>query len=470
MPYSILTLAAELVDDFDVTLIDMRSDHNWQDIIKDAINEGNLLCVGLSSMTGYQLKYALDVARFVKQTRADMKVIWGGVHVSTLPQESLKSDLVDIVVRGEGEKTMLELCKALESGTDLRGLEGISYKDGIKVVNNLSRPYMDINLMKPMPWHLLKMDRYFMQKQLTPNTRRELDLGETSRGCPYQCTFCYNTTKNCSSSWRPMSPERTVKMIKDAIETFGIDGYWFRDDNYFVDLRRLDKILALLEEEGIDLPWYCPGIRMDTVNRIPQDTFEKLKRSNILRIRPGVESGSNSTLKLIKKNMKREEIIQANLRLKEFQIPVEYSYIIGFPTETLGDMYETVSLIHQLRKDNPYVVSQNINLFSPYPGTELWGTCLRMVFEAPTSIEQWSEYHHLNMNFGDYSKTMTNVMKSMSELSYYTAGIVYENFPTYLKVLSYPLRKWCDYRFKNNLFDMRADLEAVKFVRDKVFF
>ncbi|HLC46448.1 MAG TPA: radical SAM protein [Candidatus Nanoarchaeia archaeon] len=465
MPYSILTAAAELNDSFDLVLIDQRIDKNWKQTLADAMTP-SCLCVGVSSMTGTQLKYALDIARETRAINPKIPIVWGGIHVTILPEQSLKDPLADIVIRGEGESTFLELAQALEAKKSLHGILGLYFKENGKIIANPPRPPLDMNTLKPIPWKLVNPERYIMKGQLTKNTKREFDIGETSRGCPYTCTFCYNSQKT-HFTWRAMSPEKTVSVIKDAIKRFNIDGFWMRDDNFFVDFKRVDKILELLKKERISIPWYCPGIRIDTVNRLPQELLGKLIKSKVRRFRIGVESGSARSLKLINKLITPKDIIAANLRLGKSKIPVEYSYIIGFPTETLEDMYETVDLMLQLKKDNPYSVSHNINIYTPYPGTVLYEKALQMGLKEPKTMEKWSEYHHLSMNFSTYTKKEEKIMKNINELSYYCSGIVYDNLPPFLRALSLPLRLWSDLRLKMKWLTFRTDLEIVKFVRQK---
>jgi radical SAM superfamily enzyme YgiQ (UPF0313 family) len=465
LPYSLLTISSELVDKYEVIIIDQRTNSKWKEKLKNNISK--CLCVGISSMTGAQLKNALKISKIVRKLDPNIKIIWGGVHVSIMPKQALENKYIDIIVKGEGEKTFPELVNAIKKNEDLDKIKGICFIKNKKKINNPNRPLIDLNELKPIPWHLINIEKYLMKRQLTKNTKRELDLGEFSRGCPYRCTFCYNSTKT-QFTWRSMSPEKVVKVIKEAIDKFYIDGFWIRDDNFFVSFKYVEKVLKLMKDEGIKIPWYCPGLRIDTVNKFPEDLMDKLIKSNIKRFRIGVESGNERVLKLINKGIKPQEIINANLKLKKYKIPVEYSYIIGFPTETIKEMYDTVDLVIKMKKDNPYSVSHNINIYSPYPGTELYETSLKMGLKEPKTITEWSECHHLNMNYSNYSKKQKNIMKSISELSYYTAGFVYENFPLYLKILSLPLRWWCEFRFRFKIFKLRIDLEMVKKVR-KIF-
>lgn len=462
LPYSLLTIAAELIDKFQVILIDQRIDNQWKNRLKSMLSD-DCLCVSISSMTGTQLKYALEIAQLVRITNPKIPIIWGGVHVTILSEQSLKNQFVDIVVRDEGEATFLELAFALQSNKKLSRIKGISFKKDNKIIHNPPRPFIDINKLKPIPWELIKVEKYFMKGQVTKHTKREFDLGETSRGCPYRCKFCYNSIYNFV--WRPMTPENTVKILKEAIDRFNIDAFWLRDDNFFVDVKRVDKILDLMKKEKIDIPWYSSGVRIETINKLSSKMFKKLIGSQMKKLRIGAESGNDRILKLINKNISSKDIISANLRLKKYKIPVEYSYIIGFPTEKLKEMYDTVNLALQLKKDNPFSISHNINIYTPYPGTKLYETCLKMGFKEPKSIEEWSKFHHLNINFNLYNKKEQGIMKNINETSYYSSGITYDNLPIYLKVISFPLRKWCDFRFKNKMFNLRSDLEIVKNLR-----
>lgn len=466
IPHSILTLAASLANDFNVSLFDQRTETNWQKVLGNLITS-DCCCVGISSMTGSQLKNALSIARYVRKIAPNIPIVWGGIHVSILPEQSLESNLVDIVVTGEGDITMHELLSALKNNKPLDPIHGIMFKTNGKIIQTPPRPLLAMENLQPLPWEMIHPERYFMKGQLLPETKREMDLGETSRGCPFRCNFCYNSTKT-RFTWRAMSPEKTVRLIKDAIDRFDIDAFWLRDDNFFVNIGRVDKILDLMKKENIRIPWYCPGLRIDTVNQFSDAFFKKLLDSNIRRFRIGVESGNDRVLKLINKGITVDDIIKANRRLRDSKIPSEYTFIIGFPGETLDEMIDTADLVLRMKEENPYGISHNINIFTPYPGTQLYASTLECGLVAPTTIEGWADYHHMNMNLNNYDASQEAIMKSICELSYYTAGIVYENMATYLKIVSYPMRKWSEFRFRHKFFRFRPDLECAKFFRDLI--
>ncbi|GAH55929.1 unnamed protein product, partial [marine sediment metagenome] len=195
MPISLLAVAAPLVNAaHKIKIIDQRVEKNWKNLLLRYLKE-EPVCVGVSCMTGPQIKYALEVSKLVREN-STAPIVWGGVHPSLLPSQSLDNDFVDIVVEGEGEETFFELFQVLNNRLPLSRVKGVWYKENGELKKNPQRPFTDLNKQPPLSYQLLDIEKY---EAVNYGNRYFSFL--TSRGCPQKCAFCYNTSFN-KGQWR----------------------------------------------------------------------------------------------------------------------------------------------------------------------------------------------------------------------------------------------------------------------------
>ena len=200
LPLSLLCPAAPLDrKGYTVTIIDQFADPEWERKFEAAL-DARPLCVGVTCMTGPQILYAIEVSRRVKAKNPATPVIWGGVHASLMPAQTLANPYIDAVVVGEGEATFAELVDALRDGSPLSGIAGLQYKEGGAVRTTPPRDFVELDAEPPMPYHLIDVDRYrrrlFGVDHLTFNS---------SRGCIFRCTFCWDPVMH-QRTWRAMRP------------------------------------------------------------------------------------------------------------------------------------------------------------------------------------------------------------------------------------------------------------------------
>ena len=151
-PFGVLCASSLLnKENYKIKVIDQRTDKNWKNQIKSAL-KSNPLFVGISTMTGSQIYYALEMAKTVRKNNKDIKIVWGGTHPTIIPQQTLENEYVDIIVRGEGEETCLELAKRIEKNKDYSKLKGINL--------NPQRKYLDINKLPETPWKIINVKKY----------------------------------------------------------------------------------------------------------------------------------------------------------------------------------------------------------------------------------------------------------------------------------------------------------------------
>ncbi|HQO58178.1 MAG TPA: cobalamin-dependent protein, partial [Candidatus Omnitrophota bacterium] len=187
-PHALLTVAAPIVKaGYAVTLLDQRTMPLTIDDLRHYISS-DLICVGISTMTGTQVRHALHLARLVRQlTDGKVPIIWGGCHPSVMPEQTLENENVDIVIVGEGDQTFLETVQALEHKQSLKQVRGLLYSDGRAAIKTPPRPLLDVETLLPTPWELVDVEKYIHKDMYLQNSLRVLDIGQTSRGCPFNC-------------------------------------------------------------------------------------------------------------------------------------------------------------------------------------------------------------------------------------------------------------------------------------------
>jgi len=173
---------------YKVKIIDQRIDKFWKESLKKAIKDAHQPRILITTMTGLQIKFALEIARFVKKTNKRITIIFGGIHPSVLPYETLKNKNIDFVVIGDGEETLVELTETLDVDGDLSKVKGIGYKKDNEIIINERRNPFDLNKTLKVPYELIDVNQYtgaIEEKDEFPVV--------TGRGCVYNCAFCTNT-------------------------------------------------------------------------------------------------------------------------------------------------------------------------------------------------------------------------------------------------------------------------------------
>ena len=241
LPLSVLYLATALKKaGYQPKVLDMRVESF------KGLKEDDFIFAGISTMSGSQIKYGLDVARSIRAKNPSLPLVWGGVHPTLLPGQTLKNEYVDIVVRGDGERTIVELADALKTGQRLDGIKGLTFEKDGAVFSTPDREFVDIDTIGNLDYSLVPLDRY-------------LDVNEyfsyqSSRGCPHECIFCYNQCYN-RGIWRKKKPEVVIEELRYLVESLGISSFIFQEDNFFVSKERVRQICTRIIEEGWDIHW-----------------------------------------------------------------------------------------------------------------------------------------------------------------------------------------------------------------------
>ncbi len=413
LPFGLLCIATPADRaGYQVKIIDQRIEPNWRSILIKEL-EYDPICIGITSMTGPQLRYALEISRIAKKY-GNAPVVWGGVHPTILPEQTLKNEYIDIVVQGEGEETFLELVQTLKVNKPLSTVKGIWYKENGHIKHTAIRSFIDLNQHPPFSCHLIEPKKYI---------RTMFGIGNlsffTSRGCPYQCTFCFNTVFN-KRRWRSMDPDLAVQRIKEFVQRYNIKGLALFDSNFFADMDRGRIILKGIIREDLDLFISKITIRVDTLSKMNEDDFALLERVGCRLLLIGVESGSERIRALLKKPINVPILLEINQSLKRLSAVPYYAFMMGFPTETKEDLEESVSLAIRLLDENPNAV-KSFNIYTPFPGTELFDIAVKHGLNIPQRIEDWIpfNYRNLTQNAPWISKEMRKITEMLDFCSFF---------------------------------------------------
>ncbi len=383
LPLSLLSAVRLVAKEFNIVLIDTRVEKNWKTRLKAELDK-KPLCVGVTSITGGQIGYALEISNYVKAS-SNVPVVWGGIHASLLPESTLENPNIDILVIGEGEISFLELVRALANKTDLKGIPGVWYRNSSGIIKNPKRDFTKLDNLPALPLSLIHLNKF-----LPGFKKRGTFYIETSRGCPNQCAFCYNANYN-NNSWRAFSADRIIAELKFLYEHFKINSFYIVDDNFFVDLKRARAIAEGIINHNLDIFWEVQGITINSALKMDDGYLELLVRAGMKKVHFGVESASERVLKLINKNLKIDNVIEVNRKWGKHDIIVQYNFMCGFPGESLEDIRSTIDLVFQLMKENKRALISPLCPYTPYPGTALYEKSLKEGFIHKRSLRDWQD-------------------------------------------------------------------------------
>jgi anaerobic magnesium-protoporphyrin IX monomethyl ester cyclase len=378
LPLGIGYLAAVLEKEgYGVDVVDCQTKKFTKEALENKFRSLNPDIIGITSATVTYLP-ALDVLKSAKAAVPKALTIMGGPHVTVLDQEAVtESSDLDVVVRGEGEQTLLELARLLSDGNlkDLSQVQGITYKKNSQIIQTPDRPFMaDIDSLPHPAHHHFDVNLY---KLFGVNYMPII----TSRGCPSACTFCL-ARKMCGHSFRGRNPAKVVDELEWLRDEFNAGAFAFYDDTFTFDLKRAHAICDEMQKRKVDLPWDC----RTRVDRVSKELLAKLRATNCQLIHFGVESGSPEMLKLMRKGTTPELNAQAIKWAKEAGISVAVSLVIGYPTETPEMLQQTIDFLYKTKPDYVYMCEA-----VPYPGTELATFIKELGLEADANWNQYRE-------------------------------------------------------------------------------
>jgi radical SAM superfamily enzyme YgiQ (UPF0313 family) len=373
---------SEAADRFDVYPGTLENDDHsvWREI-RDTISDVAPQVVGIT-MLSVKARSAAKVAQICKEANPNTVVVVGADHPSTLPGLVLRDPHIDVVVRGEGEDTFLELIHCLDSKDrdhSMDAVAGISYRKGDQVVHNPPRPLIDDldGLPHSAIDSILHWDKY-----------QPVDFGGilSSRGCPYRCTFC-GVHNVWTRKVRYRSPESVVGEINWLHTTFGTDYISFRDANFTLNRERTLSFCEQLLAKGPSVEWEC----LTRPDLLDEDLLRHMRRAGCVTIRMGIESGDPEVLRNMRKEIDLDWVRKIARLLHKHDFYWSAYLLFGTPLETEGSIWRTVEFVREIKP--PYVT---IARYAPIPGTEM---CQELQQAGRLALDvSWAREH--NLQFG----------------------------------------------------------------------
>jgi len=359
-PVNLLYLASALISEgYEADVLDANALKLDEDgIVRRAASaEPDLVGLSVPSET---LPASYKLTSMLKFALPSARMVLGGPHANAIPRRVLEEfKSADYVLRGESEKSIVELCRYIEDKIPVREVEGLFYRiEGGIAENAPVRPKEDIDRLRHPAKELLedlyrKNEYYMILVKETP-----IDTLITSRGCPFHCGFCCNK----SQKYRARSPENVMEEIS-AMHEKGIRNFDIADANFTFDKGRAFKIFELIRKEGLKISFRFKS-RTDSID---EKLINAAREAGAYLVSLGMESGSQAVLERMKKGTRLKESVEACETVLKAGLKLNTGWIIGYPGETRETVEETVKLIKKIRP-----TTANINILVPYPGTDVY--------------------------------------------------------------------------------------------------
>jgi len=358
------------------------------DDIEDHIKD-DTVCCGFSVMTGPQISEALTLSKQIREKHPGITIIWGGIHPTLTPEQTIENEYIDIVCVGEFERTITKLVLSIQHKEDLSKIPGIYYKVKGKVQKTEADPEnFDLDELPLLSYEDLSLDK-FQNPTTNPFYKFSSDKVATieiTRGCPLSCYYCVQN--NFRTKFRCMSIDNMIRHLRN-IWDIGFRALVIADDNFFVNTNAMNYIRAIIAS-NLKFEVYVSIPVTILYNMLPIH-IELLQKCGIKTIGISAETGSDRMLKIIGKKHKTDMVLTINRRLRDFDIIVNYNFIAGFPEETLQDIKCTYITMINLLLENG-MAQVNIKKLIPTPNTDVYTECVKRGMPKPSSLNDWVSY------------------------------------------------------------------------------
>lgn len=396
LPLGLLSIAAflergghrvNIIDaliDFDIRQLDMSKrwihfGQSWEEL-RNNISSGDPEIIGIGNQFTTNLSQSFMTAKIAKEACPKAKVVIGGPHASSAPEDILASPDVDYACVGEGEPIMLNLANRAGDLNGVVNIPGLAYRNDGEIIETETRsPISDLDTLPLPAYHLLNMERYFFLERKGyisratyryPGSERAVSV-ITSRGCPFNCVFC-GIGSVMGKRWRAHSPGYVMYQLEHLVKNYGVRHIHFEDDNFTLNRHRFQQILAELNEAKLGVTWDTPnGIRADYLDR---PLLKAMRKAGCTYTVMGVESGDQGILdRVIGKKIKLSDVARVADICAKTGIDLHAFFVIGLPGESLKNMEKTLKFALNLKRR--FNVFPHLNLANPLVGSELYRVC-----------------------------------------------------------------------------------------------
>jgi radical SAM superfamily enzyme YgiQ (UPF0313 family) len=461
LPFGLLFLVGSLQHHgFTARILDLNIEP--PDKLDELLQNPGLLFVGFSVITGPMILDVLSASVHIRELRPKLPIVWRGPHPTIDPELTAAHPLVDVVVRGEGDRTAVRLAKAFREKKDLADIPGLTFeRDGKLVSTGPVQP-----LLKEEKQLSLKLDNIDFKPYLFSSKGKKCCFILTSRGCPYRCGFCWNVMFHdrkylgweIDSVWNVLQP-----LFNAGVQRFLIL------DSFVGSVGRVTSLANMFKSEGVQ--WAIEdGCRVDV--HCDKSLFEVLEDSGCSHICFGAESGSQRILDHIHKDIKVEDLINSASARRETQIGGRYQWMVGIPGETKSDTLQTLDVIEQINRINPRS-GHSVELFSPYPGSELFDEACAAGWQPPQSLKEWGQYrwegeypHHQGKTWFFKSVRYSQMFYRFRKMSDYSTYATQAR--GLFQLASYAFYPFAAIRSRTRFFDIPIEYQLAELTRRKL--
>jgi hypothetical protein len=390
LPLSLLAVGAVLEGRHDYQIVDGNLEPRPVERLSALVDgaragRGRPPVLGVTVMPGPQLRQAVPICRALKQRHPDLVIVWGGYFPTQHWEACLRSDCVDYVVRGHGERVFEQLLDSLETGVPRPAdIPGLAYRaaNGEPVSNALA-PI-------PHPARLpgFNFDRLNVRDYLRPTFLGSRTLGyHSSYGCPFYCNFCA-VVNLVHGRWLAQTAEQVAGVVQRYAREWGVNAVEFYDNNFFVHEARTAEFAERIR--GLGLAWWGEA-RIDTLLKYSETTWQAMRAAGLRMLFMGAESGSQATLDRMDKGgtLTPEHTLEMAARTRRLGIVPEFSFVLGNPPDPEADIRQTLEFVRRVKAVNP---ASEIILYSytPVPlAGELYDRARDQGFRFPETLGEW---------------------------------------------------------------------------------
>ena len=362
LPYGLLCIASFLekygysakIVSLDYYKWKYRGRKNWlYKILKRFLGLADIIGV---TCTTCEFEKAIKILKISKEINPNVTTIVGGPHVTFLSEEVMKLPYIDIVVRGEGEKTTLDLLRVLENGRNINKVRGITFKKNNKISSTPAQKPIDL-AKSPMPaYHLLPkdaIDKFVIYTMF-------------SRGCPYNCLNCVET--RFWPGLRFKTPQSALNELEYLKEKFKIKFIHLADSYFFANPKFSSEICKGIRKRDLDLLISC-NVRPDFPKYIGDNMIQQIIKANFVELVMGSESGSDKILKILNRGHTFEDTLQTLKKLRNKPFFIRTNWMVGCPGENHKTAFETAMKLRYLFNHN-LIFDAVPRQFIPFPGLD----------------------------------------------------------------------------------------------------
>ena len=378
---------------YEVSIVSDNLYEDPHDVVSKACEDA--ICLGISALTGPELLDCVALAKLVKTINPSLPIIWGGWHPSLNVESTMQSNLVDIIVRGQGEVTFAETVDALAESKPLHQVDGISFKDNQGICHTPDREISDVNQFPDIPYNLIDVEKVLFRNEWA---KRGINF-ISSYGCPFDCAFCCEASMN-KRKLNALEAARVAEQVERLVKDYGIDGIAMYDSLFFSTEARACLFCEELLRRNLRIKWFEANGRISEMLKYNDETWSLIARSGCANIVAGAESGLQDALNLIDKGLRVEETIVFAEKCRRYNLSATFSMLCGLPwdmsrseTEEMvnKELWECIRLADRLISISPRHIVV-LRPFTPYPGSQLFHKAIQKGLSVPARLEEWAQW------------------------------------------------------------------------------